>query len=141
MVARFVSGLVAGLIVASFSVSAFAEMPDDADPRIGEEVDQICFRSTINSWRTVGDLDDVVLLQRGVNDWYYVELIGGCSNRILRTALAIGIGGRPSGACVSSGDIIIVRDNPAASRRCAVQRIYRWDDDAVVADDAPSVNQ
>ncbi len=135
MAMRIVSGLMAGLIAASFSVSAFAETADDADLRIGEEVDKICFRSTINSWRTVDDLDDVVLLQRGVNNWYYVDLIGGCSNRILRTALAISIGGRPSGACVTSGDVIVVRDNPAASRRCVVQRIYRWDDDAAKASD------
>lgn len=127
---QILSGLAVGLTAAIISVSAHAEAADQGDPRIGEEVDKICFRSTINSWRTVDDLDDVVLLQRGVNDWYYVELIGACSNRILRTALEIGIGGRPSGACVASGDIIVVRDNPAATRRCAVQRIYRWDDDA-----------
>ena len=135
MVKEIVSGVIAGLIAASTSVSASAETAADSDPRIGEEVDKICFRSTINSWRTVDDLDDAVLLQRGVNDWYYVELIGGCSNRILRSALSIGIGGRPSGACVTSGDIIIVRDNPAATRRCAVRRIYRWDDDAITAEE------
>ncbi len=135
MMKRIVLGFLAGLIAAGVSVTAVAEMPDGDDPRIGAEVDKICFRSTINNWRTVDDLDDVVLLQRGVNNWYYVELIGGCSNRVLRTALEIGIGGRPSGACVTSGDVIIVRDNPAATRRCAVQRIYQWDDDATEAID------
>ena len=130
MKTRIMFGLAAGLAAAVVSVSAHAETADNGDPRIGEEVERICFRSTINSWRTVDDLDDVVLLQKGVNDWYYVDLIGGCSNRILRSALEIVIGGRPSGSCFTSGDIIVVRDNPASTRRCAVQHIYRWDDDA-----------
>ncbi len=122
--------ILAGLCTMGISISAFAEDLDDRDPRIGEAVDKICFRSTINSWRTVDNLDDVVLLRRSVNDWYYVELIGGCSNRILRTALEIAIDGRPGGSCIARGDVITVRDNPAATRRCHVQRIYRWDDDA-----------
>ena len=135
MIKTILPCLIAGIAVTAYAQTASAETAEDVDPRIGSEVDRICFRSTINSWRTVDDLDDTVLLQKGVNDWYYVELRGGCSNRILRTALAIGIDGRPSGSCVTRGDVIVVGENRAAKRRCFIQRMYQWDDDAEFAAD------
>ncbi len=102
----------------------------EIDPRIGEEVNRICFRPNINGWRTIDDLDDVVLLQRWVNTWYYVELLGACPNRVLRSAIQIGIDSRPGPSCIAPGDMIIVRDTPGLARRCKIQRIYEWNDDA-----------
>lgn len=127
---RLVLGLAATIGVMGVSTPGFAEDDDAADPRIGEEVNRICFRPNINGWRTVDDLDDVVLLQRGVNNWYYVELLGACPNRVLRSAIQIGIDSRPGPSCIGPGDVIIVRDTPGLARRCNIQRIYEWDDDA-----------
>lgn len=133
---RTVLGLAATIGAMGFSTPGFAKDDDAADPRIGEEVNRICFRPNINGWRTVGGLDDVILLQQGVNDWYYVELLGPCPNRVLRSAIQIGIESLPGPSCITRGDVIIVRDTPGLERRCNVQRMYKWDDDAVAPEEA-----
>ena len=105
------------------------------DPRIGKEVNSICFQSTINGWRAVKGEDDVVLLERGVNNWYRVELLGACDYRLFRSAISIGIDSRPGGGCVTRGDRIIVEDgpprtmtSPALSRTtCLCPRLWRQD--------------
>lgn len=126
---RFGVAGAAAAFIALASMGAQAE-EQSADPRIGEEVNRICFRPNINGWRTIDNLDNAVLLQRGVNDWYYVELIGACDRRVLRSAIEIGIDSRPGANCITRGDIIIVRDTPGLPRRCNVRGMYAWDDDA-----------
>lgn len=106
-----------------------------SDPRIGEEVRSICFGSSINGWRSVKGEDDVVLLERGVNQWYRVELVGGCDERLFRSAFSINIESTPGSLCVGKGDVIIVEDSPSFQRRCFIKRIYKWDEDAVLDED------
>lgn len=123
-----------GAVVIAASASAQAE-EESADPRIGEEVNRICFRPNINGWRTIDKLDNAILLQRGVNDWYYFDLVGACDYRVLRSAIEIGIESRPGPNCITRGDFIIVRDTPGLPRRCSVQGMYAWDDDAEAPDE------
>jgi len=127
-----VIGFAAALTIAGMTAQAEEE---GADPRIGEEVNRICFGANINGWRTVDRLDNAVLLQRGVNDWYYVELLGACDYRVLRSAVQIGIDSLPGPNCITRGDLIIVRDTPGLARRCNVQGMYAWDDDAEAPDE------
>lgn len=120
---------------AAMAASAAAEPAKDkdakaADPRLGEEVNSICFASTINGWRSIKGEDDAVLLERGVNDWYRVNLSGACDERLFRSAIAIGLESSPSGGCVSRGDVIIVEDTPGFTRRCMITRMYKWDEKA-----------
>ncbi|MEO1243659.1 MAG: DUF6491 family protein [Pseudomonadota bacterium] len=131
-----VLGLTAAIGVMGVSTPGFTQNDDAADLRIGEEVNRICFRPNISGWRTIDDLDDVILLQQGVNDWYYVELLGPCPNRVLRSAIQIGIESAPGPSCITRGDVIIVRDTPGLARRCNVRRMYKWDDDAVEPEEA-----
>ena len=115
------------------SANAFADEKADAakpDPRIGEEEKQICFAQTINGWKPLKGVDDVVLLQKGVNDWYYVELTGYCPSRVFQTAEAIGIESKPAGGCLTKGDVIIVQDTGGFPSRCFVTKISKWDDKA-----------
>ncbi len=128
----------AGLAAAAMATVGFAQPQEDgatADPRLGKEVRNICFQSTINSWKAIKGEDDVVLLERGVNHWYRVELAGGCRSNILRSALTIGIDSRPAGGCVSRGDVIIVRETHGFDRRCVITKMYEWDEDAGAADE------
>ena len=120
---------VAGL--ANISLPSFAKdgAETEVDYRIGAEVKNICFGRSINGWKTVDRLNNVLLLEKGVNHWYYVELVGGCRYNALRSALTIGIDSHPGGGCISRGDTIIVEDN-GFSLRCAIQNIYEWDEDA-----------
>lgn len=134
---KFLSLIAAAGFAGAVGMSAaFAEHHEGdeakaADPRRGEEVDRICFAQNINGWRSVKGEDDVVLLERGVNDWYRVELNGGCRESIFRSAITIGIDSRPAGAsCVSRGDVIVVKDSPGFTRRCMISRMYKWDEDA-----------
>jgi hypothetical protein len=106
------------------------ERPDGPDPRIGPEVDRICFASTINNWKEVDGYDEAVLLERGVNDWYYVSLSGACDRYLFRHAFAIGLDVRPGGGCVRRGDVIVVRDPSYFNRRCIITRINEWNDRA-----------
>ncbi|WP_425408042.1 DUF6491 family protein [Hyphococcus sp.] len=113
----------------------------EPDPRIGEEVSSICFQNSINGWRAIEGEDDVVLLERGVNNWYRVELAGACDSRLFRSALSIGIDSSPAGSCVRRGDVIIVEDTPGFSRRCTITEINEWDEDALVErDEANAMN-
>jgi hypothetical protein len=131
----------AGLALASaalLSGSALAgEEAAKPDPRIGAEVDKICFARDINGWKEIEGEDNVVLLEEGVNDWYRVELAGGCPSRLFRFAHWIGIDQRPSGGCVRSGDTIIVRDGANFTRRCHITRINEWNDDLPPPTDEP----
>ena len=128
----------AGFCTAALTSAAFADpqkgAQKPADPALREEVDSICFASTINGWRSVKGEDDTVLLERGVNDWYKVKLSGGCNESLFRSALTIGIDSRPGGGCVSRGDVIVVKDTPGFTRRCMITRMYKWDEKAAKAE-------
>jgi hypothetical protein len=116
-----------------FSAAALAEetnKTDAPDPRIGAEVNSICFARTINGWKALKGVDNVVLLAKGANDWFYVEVQGYCPSRIFRAAETIGIESRPSGGCVTRGDVIIVRDAGHFTSRCYITRMSVWDDKA-----------
>jgi len=110
------------------------------DPRQGEQVRSICFARSIDNFRTIKGEDDVVLLEKGVNDWYRVELSGACGYRHLRFAQAISIDSRPSGGCVRRGDILVFHDSAFGGRdrfkrRCFISDIYEWDPDALNDED------
>ncbi|MEO1310191.1 MAG: DUF6491 family protein [Pseudomonadota bacterium] len=101
------------------------------DPRRGETVRSICFRSTINNFSVIAR--DKVVLTRGVNDQYLVELAGGCDARDAFTS--IGVGGRGGGSCVTKFDDILLDRSVAGPRRCQIREIYDWDPDADVEED------
>lgn len=123
--------------------AAFAGKPDAEaapDPRLGAEVNKICFARDINNWKEIDGVDDAVLLERSVNDWYRVALAGACTARVFRFAQVIGIENRPAGGCLRRGDAIIVDDTGNFTRRCIIKRMNEWNDDLPApeeADEAP----
>lgn len=122
-------GLALGAAIFAAGASAKDTGAAKPDPRIGEEVNKICFAHNINGWKEIDGEDDVVLLETGVNNWYRVELAGACPARVFKFAQAIGIDERPSGGCVSRGDAIVVEDTGNFTRRCYITKIYEWNDD------------
>ena len=117
----------AGIVFASgAAVAGNPDDDDEADPRIGKEVNRICFSRTIDSWKAVKGEDNVVLLRKGVRDWYRVELVGPCRANDFRSALTIGIESRPAGGCVTRGDVILVRGPGDFVNRCHITKIYEW---------------
>ena len=135
---KFLSAMAGAALVTGAACASYHEGEEDAgpDPRIGEQVDRICFGSTISGWKDIKGQDNVVLLERGVNDWYYVTLSGNCRSSSLRSALSIGIDSSPAGGCVRKGDVIIVKDSPGFTNRCFIKEIYKWDEDAAMDDAA-----
>lgn len=118
------------------------------DPRLGEEVDRICFSRNISNFRTIDGEDDAALLERGVNDWYKTTLAGACNYNQLRFAQSVAIDDRPRGGCITRGDALVFSDSafgdfsfPNATR-CIITEIYRWDPKAVAPEadegDAPA---
>lgn len=126
--------LAGGCMVSASAALAGEEAADE--PRAGEEVGRICFGRDINNFKTIEGEDDAVLLEKGVNDWYKVTLIGACSYRELKWAQTVAIEQRPAGGCVTSGDYLVFSRSafgdfsfPNATR-CAISEIRKWDPDA-----------
>ncbi len=137
------------LTAAAAAIAAFGflgaarsgEPAADGDPRLGEEVDQICFSRNISNFKTIDDADDAILLERGVNDWYRTSLAGACNFNRLRFAQSVAIDERPRGGCLRRGDALIFSDSafgdfsfPNATR-CIIVEIHRWHPKAAAGKD------
>jgi len=101
------------------------------DPRLGEKVDRICFKRSIDGF-SQNDRDTVVVTARA-NDTYLIEVRGGCQN--LRHAQSLAIDSALS--CVDRFDSLIVstsafslNDNHSGPERCFIKSIYEWDEKA-----------
>ncbi len=101
-----------------------------ADPRLGPEVDRICFQRSINGWSTIDGDDDAIVLRRSVRDDYRVEYTGACRSSDFRFAQTIGIVGRPAGGCLTRGDRLLVEGPGDFVNRCLITQINEWDEDA-----------
>lgn len=101
-----------------------------ADPRIGPEVNRICFQRSINGWRTIDGDNDAIILTRSVRDDYRVEYTGPCRASDFRFAETIGIVGRPAGGCLTRGDRLLVEGPGDFVNRCLITQINEWNRDA-----------
>ena len=134
-------GILAGL--AGLAVASAVQADDAAagDPRIGEQVDRICFGRNIDGFKAVKGMDDAVLLEKSVNDWYLATLSGACSYRRIKWAMGVAIDQRPTGGCVTPGDWLIFTESITGdmsfpnTTRCVINGIYEWDEDAVASND------
>ncbi|MCG8440261.1 MAG: DUF6491 family protein [Caulobacterales bacterium] len=122
----------AAAIVAGCQTIAQAPEPDPelaalVEARQGEEVDRICFTRSINNWRALGR--DSLLLEKGVNDWFKVDVSGTCDPKFAFEFIALSPRGGSS--CLTRGDRI---DTDASPPRgfCLISRMYRWDETAEV---------
>ncbi len=137
-VREFLFGLASAVLLGAGAIAAEGDQKEEtpaeaedaaADPRLGPEVDSICFGRSINGWKTVEGHGDAVLLEKGVNDWFLVEVSGNCRAQDFKFAQTIGIETRPAGGCVRRGDYILVETVGRTASRCFIQRIYEWNDD------------
>lgn len=107
-----------------------ARFAEEIAARQGERVDRICFTRSINGWREFGE--DAVLLRKGVDDWYKLDLSGVCDPEWAINAIAVKT--RPAGSsCVSRGDEIKTFDQPIDGT-CFITAIYEWNEDAEIAE-------
>jgi|AntAceMinimDraft_11_1070367.scaffolds.fasta_scaffold00236_40 hypothetical protein len=101
------------------------------DPRLGEEVRNVCFSSTISGFH--GATDDTVVISKGRQD-YLIEVYGNCFNLDQAQQLAVD----STTSCLGKGDHIITTDSIAGFhdktgfgvQRCTIKSIHEWDSKA-----------
>ncbi|MEL7113241.1 MAG: DUF6491 family protein [Pseudomonadota bacterium] len=106
------------------------------DPRRGEQVDKVCFARQIDSFGLT--TKRAVVIREG-GDRYLVETFAGCFDLDWAQSLAID----SFTSCLSKGDRIFAFDTPFGPDRhdrfqqsCRVKAIYKWDRDALGAQEA-----
>jgi hypothetical protein len=106
-------------------------IPLDNDPRIGEEVQQICFASNVNSWSDVDNDRHAVILRMNVKDYYKLKITPGCDPQWAMSTIALVRRGGSN--CYSRGDRIKTDADPfrGYGTACMITKINKWDPDAV----------
>jgi hypothetical protein len=97
--------------------------PTLPDSRLGDEVRQICFASSINGWKEFNGERRSVILTKGVKDEYKLELSGICDISQGMNSIATRTRGS---SCLSRGDEIIVSNGFSGVDRCFIKKIYKW---------------
>jgi hypothetical protein len=120
------------LLIAACSTATDTQTADaKPDPRQGEEVRQVCFSQQIRNWRTVKEHRRAVIIQKGLNEEYKLDLIGTCQpdDAFVNIGLVSRMGG---GTCLTTGDKLIT-DARYNDGDCSIQRIYAWNEKANTA--------
>lgn len=134
------------LAVAGCASTAGSERPPAGiakyadDPRLGEEIDRICFASNIDSFGN--NTRDTFTVREG-RDHFLIEVFGTCAP--LDRAVTMRIGATTS--CLTRGDAVFVsdsltvrRDQPFSTARCVVKSIHKWDPKAEKTEDDPEAD-
>ena len=125
---------------AAAALAACSSAPADEEPaewmsdaRLGEKVDRICFKSSVDSFRS--HTDSTVIVEKGVNDEYLIETMGRCQD--LDFAQSLSFDTFPGSGCITRGDSIYAYDSAFGpdrtdppSIRCPISAIYEWDEEA-----------
>lgn len=122
------AAVLAGCQTAEEYAAAESRLQSEIAAKQGQRVDRLCFTRSINGWRELGK--KAVLIEKGVNDWYKLDLLGTCQPEWAFNAIALKT--RPAGSsCLSRGDEIATFDQPIDGD-CVITAIYEWDEDAEV---------
>lgn len=107
------------------------------DVRRGEEVDRVCFASSIDGF---GETTRRAVVIREGGDRYLVETFGGCFDLDWAQSLAID----SFSSCLTKGDRIFASDSAFGfdksdiRQSCTIKAIYDWDPDAEAVEDEDS---
>ena len=104
-----------------------AGIPLDSDPRIGAEVNQVCFTRNIHSWNKVDNDRQALILEMNNRETYKLKLGGGCDPDWAMVQIAVITRGGAN--CFSSGDRIRT-DGDMRGMACMILKINKWDADA-----------
>ena len=85
----------------------------------GERVSSVCFLRDIRNWYALDERS--VIIQRGRDDYYKLDLIGACDTR--QAFLTLRTQSR-SGICLSPGDEISFPRDQGFS--CSISNIHAW---------------
>ena len=104
-----------------------AKIPLDSDPRVGEEVSQVCFVQNLDSWQNVDNDRRAVILKMINRETYKLKLSGSCDPDFAMTRLAVKTHGGSN--CFSRGDIVKTDGDVSRGHGsgCVVMSIHKWD--------------
>ena len=112
---------------ASSSEQAKSRYDKNHDPRVGEEVGQVCHTRSIRGWSNVDNDRDALLVHLNNNRTYKVSLIGACDPDWAMIEIAVitrtGLG------CMGTGDRIVTDAQPERRTSCSISRINEWHSD------------
>lgn len=134
--------LVLPMLVAGCATTEKIEIPLDSDPRIGEEVKQVCFTRSIDSWSDVDNDRNAVVIKMNNRDYYKLKLSGGCDPQWAMSRIAVITRGGSN--CYTRGDRVKTDGDPfrGGGTACVITAINKWDPDAVKkAEQQPETEQ
>jgi hypothetical protein len=130
------------LIILLFMVSALltacattqddkAKIPLDSDPRVGEEVQLVCFVRDLDGWQNVDNDPKAVILRMNNRETFKLKLRGSCYPNFANLSLAVKT--RSRSGCFSPGDKVKTDGDVSAGSGpgCTVTSIHKWDAKAV----------
>lgn len=114
---------------AGSSIQNTTAFDKDNDPRIGEEVGQVCHTRSISGWSAVDNDRDALLVKVGNRETYKVDLVGACDPDWAMTGIAVIT--RGGAGCLSKGDKIVTDAQPKRHSACVITHIHKWNDNVV----------
>ena len=112
---------------ASSSEQGQIQYDKNNDPRVGEQVRQICHSRSVSGWSSVDNDRNALLMHMGNNETYKVSLIGACDPDW--AMMGIAVISRGGSSCISAGDKIVTDAQPKRRSACSISRIYQWHDE------------
>ena len=113
---------------ASSSEQAKTRFDKDNDPRVGEEVSQVCYARNISGWSNVDNDDNALIVNIRNKETYKVALIGGCNpDRAINKVAVIT---RGANGCMSAGDKLSTDSQLNKQASCTIRGIYEWNADS-----------
>jgi hypothetical protein len=120
-------GAGAALLAAACATPPVETAAARPDPRQGEEVNRVCFKSQVKSW-SKNDNRSVIISIAGANtsmakrEDYKLELAGPCQPE--DAFIDIGLRSTPGGGCIEPRVTEVLGS-------CVVKKIYKWDEAAL----------
>ncbi|TRX53955.1 DUF6491 family protein [Thalassomonas sp. M1454] len=112
------------LLLSACATNTADQAPQKPDPRQGEEVTQICFNRTMDSWSPIeGENKALVVFDRR-KEQYKLDLIGTCDPDF--AMLRIATISRGASNCLSKGDKVITDADMDRHDNCTIMGIYKW---------------
>ena len=108
-----------------------AKIPLDSDPRVGEEVQQVCFIRDLDGWQNVDNDSKAVILRMRNGETFKLKLSGSCDPDFAMSHLAVKT--RRGSSCFSPGDKVKTDGDLSSGygSGCIVTSIHKWDAKAV----------
>lgn len=103
-----------------------AKYDKENDPRVGDEIERVCFNNNISGWSDVDNDNNALLVHFGAKRSYKVKLIGMCEADWAMARIAVV--SRIGSSCMSVGDKIVTDAQMNSLSSCTITDIYEWHD-------------